>query len=174
MITIVASTNRPDSKSRKLANLYKRLLEEKGHSANVLSLEDMPKDYIESALYENSGKDETFNKLRKQMEDSRRFFFIIPEYNGSFPGVLKIFIDGLKYPDSIKGKKAALAGLSSGSMGTALGLSHFTDVLNYLGCSVFANKPRYFNIEKSFDGENFTNKLYEEVCNEQIDKFLEF
>lgn len=174
MITIIASTNRPNSQSKKLADLYKNLLKEKGYNASIINLEDMPSDYISSALYHNSGKNESFNILREKMETSQKFFFIIPEYNGSFPGVLKVFIDGLKFPDAIKGKKAALVGLGSGTMGTALGLSHFTDILNYLGCNVFALKPRFFNIEQHFDGTSFSNNLYQEICNEQIDKFLEF
>lgn len=174
MITIIASTNRPESNSLKIANLYKQLIQSKDIEAEVVSLQELPDDFITSALYANSGKNEIFNPLRKKMEEAQRFIFIIPEYNGSFPGILKTFIDGLKFPDSIRGKKAALAGLSSGTIGSSLGMSHFTDILNYLGCSVFAMKPRYFQIEKNFDGEKFTNQMYTDICHEQIDKFLEF
>ena len=42
------------------------------------------------------------------MSQSEKFVFIVPEYNGSFPGVLKTFIDGLAFPDTFEQKKNVL------------------------------------------------------------------
>ena len=66
----------------------------------------------------------------------RKLVIIVPEYNASFPGVLKAFIDGLTYPGGIQGKKAALVGLSGGGQGGLLAMTHLTDVLMYLGTTV--------------------------------------
>ena len=74
-------------------------LENLGVEATILDLRDLPEDFLVSSLYENAGKNESFNPLRTSMKDSEKFVFIVPEYNGSFPGVLKAFIDGLKFPD---------------------------------------------------------------------------
>ena len=41
----------------------------------------------------------------------------MPQYNGSFPGVFKAFIDGYAYPNVFKGDKAALVGVSKGFRG---------------------------------------------------------
>ncbi len=70
---------------------------------------------------------------------SDKWVFVIPEYNGSFPGVLKAFIDGMK-PEWFAGKKAALVGIATGRAGNLRGMDHLTDVLMHLGVSVMHNR----------------------------------
>jgi chromate reductase len=174
MITIVCSTNRKNSVSKVLSEIYKGMLDERNVESNILDLADLPHDFIESALYENSGKNDSFNSLRKQMADSEKFVFIVPEYNGSFPGVLKAFIDGLKFPDTFTDKKCALVGLSSGVQGAGLALSHLTDIFNYCGTNVLALKPKLARIEANMTDGEITNDLYNQLLNDQVDKFLKF
>ncbi|WP_172796060.1 NADPH-dependent FMN reductase, partial [Roseivirga echinicomitans] len=95
-------------------------------------------------------------------------------YNGSFPGVLKTFIDGLKYPEGVRDKKAALVGISSGVQGGVFAMSHLTDIFNYLGMHVFALKPKLAAIESNFIDGKITNTLYNQLINTQIEKFIEF
>ncbi len=173
MITLISSTNREDSVSKQITAIYQDLLKERGIEAEVINLEDLPQDFIGTALYRNSGKNEEFNPYRDIMHQSEKMVFIVPEYNGSFPGVLKAFIDGLKFPTTFRDKKAALVGLSSGIQGGGLAISHLTDILNYCGTHVLAQKPKLYHIEKNFqDGE--LSELYRSLLEEQIDKFLEF
>jgi len=173
MITIICSTNRKNSVSKKIAHLYQNILESKGQSVEVIYLEDMPDDFIASALYENAGSNEEFNDLRKKMFDTQKMVFIVPEYNGSFPGVLKTFIDGLQFPGTFKNKKCALVGLSSGVQGGGLALSHLTDIFNYCGTHVLALKPKLSRIEENLT-ENSLSKLYNELLEEQAQMFIEF
>ncbi|MCC9136319.1 NADPH-dependent FMN reductase [Pontibacter silvestris] len=174
MITLVSSTNRPNSKTRAIVDLYASLLKEKGISYQVLDLADLPEDFTVYALYSYTGKNEQFNKLTSMVSNSDKFIFVVPEYNASFPGVLKAFIDGLDYPYTFKNKKAALVGISSGMQGSNLALSHLTDIFNYLGMHILALKPKLAHIEKNFDGQIITNKLYQELIEQQIEQFLEF
>jgi NAD(P)H-dependent FMN reductase len=142
--------------------------------SNIIDLADLPKDFIYTALYDNNGKDPEFNKFLEQIRNSDKYVFIIPEYNGSFPGVLKAFIDGMEYPNSFQDKKCALVGISSGMQGGGLALSHITDIFNYLGMHVLALKPKLARIEQNFDGEEVTDKLYGELLEEQVKKLLKF
>jgi chromate reductase len=174
MISIIAGTNRPNSVSREIANYYSKMLEERQEEHTIIDLADLPGDFVYSALYHNAGKNDTFNRFRNIIEKSDKYVFIIPEYNGSFPGVLKAFIDGLKYPDSFRHKKCALVGLSSGVQGGGLALSHMTDIFNYLGMHVLALKPKLARIERNFDGSDITDTLYTALLNEQADLLLEF
>ena len=174
MITIITGTNRPLSNSRAVANLYSELLRQRQVASRILDLADLPADFTVSALYENTGRNEAFNKLSSLIATSDKFVFIVPEYNGSFPGVLKAFIDGLEYPNTFRNKKAALVGLSSGVQGSGLAMSHLTDVFNYLGMHVLALKPRLAHIEKNLKEGTLTNELYLELLNQQIDQFISF
>ena len=111
-VTVVSTTNRAGSLSAQVAVHYATLLQQKGHASQVLSLSELPADFTATALYEYQGQHAGFNRFRTMMEVSQKYVFIVPEYNGSFPGVFKAFIDGLQFPDTFKGKKCALVGLS--------------------------------------------------------------
>jgi len=174
MITIVSGTNRQNSVSAKVANLYQALLSQHQVEAQIIDLADLPKDFIYTALYDNNGKNAEFNQFLEKLRSSDKYVFVIPEYNGSFPGVLKAFIDGMEYPNSFQNKKCALVGISSGMQGAGLALSHMTDIFNYLGMHVLALKPKLARIEQNFDGEEVTDKLYSELLEEQVRKFLDF
>jgi chromate reductase len=172
MVTIIIGTNRSGSFSRRLANIYCEALEGHGVSHQVLHLKNLPQDFIFSALYDKSGKDDAFNEVQKMVDGSTKFIFIVPEYNGSFPGVLKAFIDGLAFPTSFKGKVGALVGISSGTLGGALAMSHLTDVLNYLGMFVLPIKPRMTAIEEHFEDSILKNAFYHDLIRMQVDQLL--
>lgn len=174
MITIIAGTNRPESISAMLAGQYQAMLKEKNIASQVVDLSSLPPDFTYSALYSNAGKDKQFNALTAKLALSEKFVFIVPEYNGSFPGVLKAFIDGMEYPNPLKEKKAALVGISSGVQGGSLALSHLTDILNYLGMHVLAQKPRLAKIEENIAENSLKNKLYIQLLQEQINALLVF
>lgn len=175
MITIVAGTNRPQSRARRLADLYLNLLAEQGMEAQILDLLQLPPDFTTSALYQNVGQHTDFNHLVGMAEEAEKLVFIVPEYNCSFPGVLKAFIDGLPYPGGIRGKKAALVGLSSGGQGGALALNHLTDILMYLGTAVLPQRVRLPFIDKYLTSEGqLTEPLYETLLREQAEQLLHF
>ena len=145
-ILVIAATNRPGALSKIVAEYYVSILEKEGTQARLLSLDRLAPDFIEKALYANKGKDPAFNALAQEVEQAQKMVFVVPQYNGSFPGVLKTFIDGLTVGAADKGatfrhKKCALVGVSKGYQGNILGLSHLTDILTYLGMHVLPTKP---------------------------------
>ena len=174
MITIVVGTNRKDSVSQKIAIQYKGILKELEVDCSILNLTELPIDYINSALYENIGKNQQFNKIRERMNNSKKFVFVIPEYNGSFPGILKAFIDGLDRSRALKDKKCALIGLSSGDQGAGLALSHFTDILSYCGTNVLAYRLRLPKIADSMTDSKITNEQIILKIHNQAKKLIEF
>ena len=109
------------------------------------------------------------------MGTSDRVVIFVPEYNGSFPGVLKAFIDGLPYPGGLRGKKAALVGLSDGPTGAGPALSHLTDVLMYLGTAVLPQRVRLPFISQDLDPElGLRQELSRQLLREQATALLGF
>jgi chromate reductase, NAD(P)H dehydrogenase (quinone) len=174
MICVIACTNRPNSNSLKIAEYYIKLLQSEGVACKLIDLNKIPETYLFSALYDNQGKDAVFNEIKMQISSANKFVFIVPEYNGSFPGVLKAFIDGLDYPESFKNKKAALLGISSGVMGGSLALSHLTDILNYLGLHVMASKPRITRIENTFTDGEIKDTFVQGLVAQQVKDLITF
>jgi chromate reductase, NAD(P)H dehydrogenase (quinone) len=174
MIKIIVGTNRQNSVSKQIAEIVQKVLLEKGAESEILELTDLPSDFIETALYENNGKNETYNAFHERVASGKKFIFIVPEYNGSFPGILKTFIDGMTYPNTFRNKKAAMIGISSGVGGGGIALSHLTDIFHYLGMHVLALKPKLAKIEQNMSDNLLTNKLYIELLHSQADMLLEF
>lgn len=176
MITIVAGTNRPEAKTLEMAHYYKSLLDRQPTpvESRILDLAQLPADFTVTALYANSGKNSAFNTLRAQMDESDKYVFVVPEYNNSFPGVLKAFIDGLSYPNSLMHKKCALVGISDGVQGNALGLSHLSDVFNYLGLNVLAQKVRIPLMKKNFVEGTVTDPFIAQLMEEQARLLVAF
>ena len=173
-ITIICSTNRSNALSKQISEVYQGILSKLGAESAIIDLQDLPRDFVFSALYEQSGKNESFNPFRARMKETQKMVFIVPEYNGSFPGVLKAFIDGLEFPGTFPGKKCGLVGISSGTQGGGLALSHLTDIFNYCGMHVLAQKPRLAGIEGNFKNGAFTNPLYVQLLEEQAQALIKF
>lgn len=174
MITIIVGTNRPNSKSRKVAEYYQKLFEMEHTPSQILDLVDLPHDFIFSALYGNAGKNEAFNHFKDIVNASDKFIFVIPEYNGSFPGVLKSFIDGMDFPGSFNNKKAGMVGLASGVMGGALAMSAFTDILHYMSMHVYPIKPRIAKVSSSFVDGIVTDKFVADLIQTQVSGFVKY
>jgi len=173
-IVIIVGTNRPNSMSRKIADYYQNVLGQFNAASIILDLINLPHDFTVSALYENSGKNEAFNGLKALLDKTDKFIFIVPEYNGSYPGVLKAFIDGLPYPNSFSNKKAALVGLSSNMQGAALALSHLNDVFSYLGMNTIALRVKLAQIRSHYNDEQISNPLYKELIEMQAEQIIRF
>jgi len=173
MLTIISGTNRPGSSTLKLAGYYQKKLIEKGVEAELLSLENLPDNLLKTDLY--GKRSEAFKPVQALIDVSEKFIFIIPEYNGSFPGALKVFMDACDFPQSFFNKKAALVGISSGKYGNIRGVDHFTGVCNYVNMHVFSLKLHIPNIRKELDAEgNLTEADTINFTEEQMDRFLKF
>ena len=174
LVIIIVGTNRKNSVSKKIAELYQRILDERRAKSEILELEHLPADFIETALYENNGRNEQYNAFHSRLKAGSKFVFVVPEYNGSFPGILKSFIDGMTYPNTFRNKKCALVGISSGIGGGGIALSHLTDIFHYLGMHVLALKPKLAKIEQNMSDNLLTNRLYVDLLQTQADMLLEF
>jgi chromate reductase, NAD(P)H dehydrogenase (quinone) len=166
MYTIISGTNRPGSNTLKVAREYQRFLKAKGIEARLLSLEGI--DLL--------NRDKAFEQLENEMIiPTSKFIFLVPEYNGSYPGVLKLLFDTGK-PHSIWWhKKALLAGVSTGRAGNLRGLDHLSGVLNYLKVTVYPNLLPISVVDKLLDADGrFTDPGSIAVINAQLDQFIQW
>ncbi len=172
MITIISGTNRKNSYSLKVADEVAGILHSNNISYQILSLEELPPSFVFSVI--NDEVDEAFDKIiTDKVIPAEKFIFIVAEYNGGFPGILKTFIDAI-HPKHFKNKRAALVGVASGRAGALRPLDHFTSVLNYLQVEVMTDKPRLAGVEYLFDGDKIKNEEVLQRLNMFCDKFLNY
>jgi chromate reductase, NAD(P)H dehydrogenase (quinone) len=164
--TIISATNRLDSNTMKIAEVYQELLKEKGIGSRLLSLQGL------NVLERNPELEEVEKNF---LIPARKFIFIVPEYNGSFPGVLKVLMDNSDIRQDWWGKKALLTGVSVGRAGNLRGMEHLTGVLHYLKVSVHHNKLPISVVDQLLDAHG---KLVDsptlEAIRQQLDEFISF
>lgn len=173
MITIVSGTNRTSSNTLKVAKYYQKKLAEKGLKTELLDLQYLPNNLISTDLY--GKRSAAFQKIQDLVTQSSKFLFVIPEYNGSFPGVLKTFIDACAFPESFYDKKACLVGISSGKYGNIRGIEHFNGVCAYLHLNVMPLRLHIAAIKTELDeNEDFFKEDTLKFVGEQLDKFITY
>lgn len=145
MITVISGSNRKNSECRRFAWKYAELLRRHTtEEVRFLALEEIPHDWFHADMYESEGQSESLRQIQDDyIIPAEKFVFVTPEYNGSYPGSVKLFLDACSvraYGASFKGKKAALVGVASGRAGNLLGMDHLAAVLNHVGIIVLPNR----------------------------------
>ncbi|MEO8721811.1 MAG: NAD(P)H-dependent oxidoreductase [Ginsengibacter sp.] len=165
MYTIISGTNRIGSHTERVAKEYQRILKNKNIDAKIFSLKNL------DVLH----RSEEIAKLEIEiLIPTKKFIFIVPEYNGSYPGVLKALIDNSDIRKVWNFKKALLTGVATGRAGNLRGMDHLSDTLHYLKMTVFYNKLPISVIDKIMNEEGHLNEETLKVVNKQIDEFLIF
>jgi chromate reductase len=166
MITIISGTNRTDSRTIQVANYYLKAVQQHQVDVHLISLEDM--DVL--------NRNETILQLETDyLIPSDKFIFIMPEYNGSFPGVLKTLLDNTDIRKCWWYKKAMLVGVAAGRGGNLRGIEHMTNILHYLKMNVHYNKLPLSRINEEMDEQgNFTNKATLTAIEEQVKDFVAY
>lgn len=150
MITVIQATNRPDSNTEFISRHIDQWL--KTHydgPVGHISMADMPAEVLTLSAYEEGRMSEKLKAIQDQlMVPADKFIWLLPEYNGSFPGVVKLFIDAIsvrKKETTFKHKKSMLIGIATGRAGNIRGLDHMTSILMHLKSNMF---PRLLPISK--------------------------
>ncbi|MEI9957441.1 MAG: NAD(P)H-dependent oxidoreductase [Ferruginibacter sp.] len=166
MITIVSGTNRKGSNTLKVAKEYQRILAEKEVEAGIFSLEGVNVMQHDAA----------FEKIEHEIiVPAKTFIFIVPEYNGSFPGVLKMLFDTGSSHAIWFHKQALIVGNSTGRAGNLRGMDHLADILNYIKITVHPNKLPLSAVNTLMDSDgrfNDPGTLY--AINNQLNEFLKW
>ncbi|MGB3802097.1 MAG: NAD(P)H-dependent oxidoreductase [Lewinella sp.] len=175
MITVISGTNRPESRTRLFVDYFADQLRQLGEEALVLDMADLHHGYFQEEMYKGKPGDADLVALQKTyIQPTSKFAVFAPEYNGSYPGVLKLFLDGISvidYSGNFSGKHVALVGLASGRAGNLRGVDHLADVFAHMGAWVLPNRLPISSIEQLIDADvladaetkNILRKLAEQL-----------
>lgn len=153
------------SHTEKVAREYREILKTKNIKANFFSLKGL------DVLHRN----EAIKKVETEiLIPTQKFIFIIPEYNGSYPGVLKALIDNSDIKTVWNFKKALLTGVATGRAGNLRGMDHLSDTLHYMKMNVYYDKLPISVVNKVMDEQGHLNDETLLAVNRQLDGFIEF
>jgi chromate reductase, NAD(P)H dehydrogenase (quinone) len=173
MITIISGTNRTNSRTKLIASHCFRTLADAGEEVQLLDLVDINLPILSDEMYKTSGQHPYIGTLQdKYLINSDHWLIISPEYNGSFPGILKLFLDAVsvrRYKETFSGKSASMIGVASGRAGNFRGMEHLTGILNYLNIIVMPNKLPISVIDKNI----LENGSIENATSLVLSSFLE-
>ena len=165
MITIISGTNRKDNVTRKVAAEYQRLLKEKQVDSEILFLDEV----------NITERNDEFLKVEEEyLIPAEKFIIISPEYNGSYPGILKLMIDNSYISKCWWHKKVLLTGISTGRAGNLRGMEHLTGSLLHMKMLVHPNRLPISVINTLMDEHNFTDANKLKAIDNQLEEFLNF
>ena len=172
MITIVVGSFREGSISSLLGEHIKKIFEKESNGEiQLLDLKNLPDSAFSAKSFQK--KDKFTQEQLAHITNSEKVYFIVPEYNGSYPGCLKHFIDLWQYPSDFDNKKVAFCGIAAGTWGGLRPVEHLMGVFSYRETQLFYKKVYISNsykvITKDMIEESIENRLID-----QIQKFVKF
>jgi chromate reductase len=128
-ILVVSGTHRPDSNALKIARIVLGLYHAQDTPAELLSLTELPPEAFLPSVYAH--KPPAVVAIQERVLAAAGLHVVTPEYNGSFPGVLKHFIDLLKFPESFERKPVAFVGEAAGIWGGLRAVEQLQAIFGY-------------------------------------------
>lgn len=143
------------------------------HSLKILDLLELPTDLFQPKHY--AATPPSFEPFKQAMVDAEAMFFVIPEYNGGAPGVLKYFIDLLPFPASLQHRPAGFLGVADGRFGNLRGVEQIEGVLKYRNAFVFPERVFIPAISKSIDETGKpNNETTDKLVRASVENFVKF
>jgi NAD(P)H-dependent FMN reductase len=172
MITVINSTNRPGNLSQIISKELLNEIKNKNVPVNFYSLEELPENFLINEMYGN--RSDAFNRvIEEKIIPSDKFVFVVPEYNGSYAGVLKLFLDAI-HPKHFNNKKAMVVGVAAGRAGNLTGLNHLVTVLNYLQITTMPQKLIISRIEDLIKNRLLTDEVTRNEIKQFVERFIKF
>ena len=138
MMTLIVGTNRPGSNTRKVAAEIEEIYRAMSVPLKVLDLAQLPAEIFSPASY--AEKPKSFAPFADAVLQSTGLIVVTPEYNGSLPGVLKYFIDMLKFPESFEERPVCFVGLAAGMWGALRPVEQLQMIFGYRNAYLFPER----------------------------------
>jgi NAD(P)H-dependent FMN reductase len=138
MITLLIGTNRPGSSTRLVARQVERLYGDLRAPARVIDLADLPAEIFLPAAY--AEKPAAFKPFADAILSASGLHVFTPEYNGGMPGVLKLFIDMLKFPESFERRPVCFTGVAAGQWGALRPVEQLQAVFGYRNAHIYPER----------------------------------
>lgn len=178
MITILVGTDRKQSESRKIANFLQLVYNQLNQPSQILDLSEIEASWLNNTQYNHQNlPDELTQLYQRYFIEASHLHIVIPEYNGSYPGIIKYLIDVLScypnYKTTFASLKATITGVASGRAGNLRGIDHLLAVLMYLQVQVSTYNVPISSIYKKYNQQKQLEAETLDSLTLQAQKFLQ-
>ena len=173
MITQILGTNRTDSNTARLGRFVQKIYEKHGVALDNIDLKELPNELFQPSAY--AEKPPSFKPMTDKVLNSKGLLIIAPEYNGSFPGILKYFIDMLPFPESFEDRPVAFIGLAAGEWGSLRSVEQLQGIFSYRNAYIYPKRVFIPGAMQKFDAEgNFNDSKIVDLIEQQTAGFIDF
>lgn len=172
-LRIISGTDRPGSNALRISKYIQDEYEKQGIDARVIDLQEFPIEQVSGGKYGDELPE--VDSFVKQAVEADGLVFVCPEYNGGYPGILKLFIDYLPFPESLNKKPVALVGEATGDFGALRAVEQLQQVVGYRNAHVYPERVFIPRVHENFDRkEGIKNEFQQELLQSQIAAFPQF
>ena len=172
LIHILSATDRPGSNAYKVSRYAEQHLSAKTET-KIISLRDFPLADVAGGKYGKAP--DSVKEFNREFLKADGFLFVIPEYNGGFPGILKLFYDYLPFPEALEKKPVSLIGEAAGAFGALRPVEQFEQLLKYRKAYIYPERMFIQRVNDAFDIENgLKDEKMQALLESQLNGFAEF
>jgi len=173
-ITVLSGTNRQGSNTLKVAthaaSLYRAMA---GVRVELIDLQDLPPEVLTPGAY--ADKPAALAALVQPVLDADGLVVVTPEYNGGFPGVLKLFIDMLPFPQAFEKRPVSFIGLAVGRWGALRPVEQLQQIFGYRNAFQFPERVLLPSVNTSIDEHGApTDPFVQGLLASQVQGFVDF
>lgn len=173
MIQVLTATNRKGSRSKQLAEIVVKKLKANGADAEVMLLEDINWSDFNHQEYGADAVPQTLKEKINKIDNSDGIYVVCPEYNGSYPGAIKFFIDYWNYPKSFEARPVCFAGLG-GMFGGLRPVEHLQQVFGYRNSFIFPERIFMQDVWLRLKDDKIDDELTEALLDGQTERFIRY
>ncbi|MEM6463020.1 MAG: NAD(P)H-dependent oxidoreductase [Pseudomonadota bacterium] len=181
-ILVFAGSVRTGSLNARLANAAQLSLAQLGADVTRISLIDYPMPLVSEDLKAERGIPESVMQLGRMIADHHGVFIASPEYNSSFPPLLKNAVDWVSLISEDngaplkpwRGRYVALGAASNGRLGGIRGLYHLRSVMMNVGSQIITEQCSVAGASTAFDDDDRiiderTDAILQQTCKSLIE-----
>lgn len=166
-LIFVAGSARKDSCNKKLAKAAAKKAEQLGAAPTFIDLADYPMPLFCEDHEAENGMPETTKELKKLFSEHDGFLISTPEYNSSYPSLIKNTLDWMSRPgddgsNCFQGKTSAIMAASPGPMGGIRVLPQLRNLLTNIAMHGTFVIPKQFALGNAFDAFDSDGNLKQE------------
>jgi NAD(P)H-dependent FMN reductase len=157
-----------------ISNLIQKMYAEEGEKVEILDLVELPFEELTGRHYGGAaGLHQSWEEAVAKVNKAEGLIFVVPEYNGSFPGALKYFIDHWKYPESFEYRPVCFVGLGA-TFGGLRPVEHLQQVMAYRNAFQFPHRVFLLDIFKKMKDGELSDETGVRLLREQVAGFRKF